>query len=127
MRAKKVEEAGVETLFKNPLHPYTLGLLASVPRLDRIESLNNGGERLVEIPGMVPSLHDMPVGCAFSPRCSFVKERCHVEAPPLEEATPGHWTACWERKKSDWGVGVTEKKLGGFAFRGAHRYWNWTG
>ena len=94
---KKVEEATVEELYRAPQHPYTVGLLASVPRLDRGEAQRNG--RLTEIPGMVPSLLDQPAGCSFAPRCPHAVERCTREVPPLEEKAPGHWAACWESDK----------------------------
>jgi peptide/nickel transport system ATP-binding protein len=90
---RKVEEASVEALFAAPLHPYTKGLLASIPRLDF-----SGGEpveRLVEIPGMVPSLLNLPKGCAFAPRCARADERCRATYPPYEEKRPDHWASCW--------------------------------
>ena len=91
---KKVEEAPVETLFEEPLHPYTVGLMGSVPRL----SLAGGGDtrpRLQEIPGSVPSLVDLPAGCTFAPRCAFADGRCREKYPPYEQKRPGHWAACW--------------------------------
>jgi peptide/nickel transport system ATP-binding protein len=91
---KKVEEAPAEALFEEPLHPYTLGLMGSVPRL----SLAGGAEtrpRLQEIPGSVPSLVDLPVGCTFAPRCAFATDICRAEFPPYEEKRPGHFAACW--------------------------------
>jgi len=90
-----VEESPVEMLFREPKHPYTLGLLASIPRL----AGRNGGarsRRLAEIPGMVPSLRERPQGCLFAPRCTYATDRCRMESPPLEEKAPGHWAACWE-------------------------------
>jgi len=93
---RKVEEAPVESLFRSPQHPYTLGLMASIPRL----APNGDGpakrQRLAEIPGMVPSLRDRPPGCLFAPRCGYATERCHRERPRLEEKAPRHWAACWE-------------------------------
>ena len=92
---KKVEEAPVDDLFATPRHPYTLGLLASIPRLDTaVGQLRD--VRLNEILGMVPSLWDLPAGCAFAPRCPFATDRCRQAYPPLEEKRPGHWAACWE-------------------------------
>jgi peptide/nickel transport system ATP-binding protein len=91
---KKVEEAAVEPLFEEPLHPYTLGLMGSVPRL----SLAGGSEtatRLQEIPGSVPSLIDLPIGCTFAPRCAFATDICCAQFPPYEEKRPGHFAACW--------------------------------
>jgi peptide/nickel transport system ATP-binding protein len=91
---RKIEEAEVEALFAEPQHPYTHGLLASIPRLALIAG-ETGGGRLREIPGMVPSLVDLPPGCAFAPRCAFADERCRREFPPYEQKRPGHWAACW--------------------------------
>jgi peptide/nickel transport system ATP-binding protein len=93
---RKVEEAGVGELFARPLHPYTHGLLASIPRLPlmRGDSAHADG-RLQEIPGMVPALSDLPPGCAFAPRCAFADERCRKAYPPYEEKRAGHWAACW--------------------------------
>jgi peptide/nickel transport system ATP-binding protein len=97
---KKVEEAEVEELFGGPLHPYTHGLMASIPQLAVI-----GGElpvangRLKEIPGMVPALTNLPPGCAFAPRCAFADDRCRAVAPDYEEKRPGHWAACWHSER----------------------------
>ena len=97
---KKVEEADVEDLFGEPLHPYTHGLLPSNPHLELI-----GGElpvangRLKEIPGMVPALTNLPPGCAFAPRCAFADDRCRAVAPDYEEKRPGHWAACWNSER----------------------------
>jgi peptide/nickel transport system ATP-binding protein len=90
---KKVEEADVETLFANPRHPYTRGLMASIPAVP--SSGANAEARLVEIPGMVPSLTRLPKGCAFAPRCSLAVARCHEEYPPLQDWGAGHLAACW--------------------------------
>ena len=93
---RKVEEAEVGELFARPLHPYTVGLLASIPRLDlmRGETVRNA-TRLQEIPGIVPPLFDLPTGCAFAPRCSKADDRCRLERPAYEEKRTGHWAACW--------------------------------
>jgi len=92
---RKVEEAAVRELFARPLHPYTHGLMGSVPRLN--EAAETGERhRLREIEGSVPSLNQLIIGCAFAPRCAFASDRCRVEAPALAEERPGHWTACWE-------------------------------
>ncbi|HEV2336761.1 MAG TPA: ABC transporter ATP-binding protein [Stellaceae bacterium] len=98
---KKVEEANVEELFEAPLHPYTHGLLASIPQLAVI-----GGEagvaangRLKEIPGLVPALTNLPPGCSFAPRCAFADERCRSLSPPYEQKRPGHWAACWHSER----------------------------
>jgi peptide/nickel transport system ATP-binding protein len=90
---RKVEEAPIEALFERPRHPYTRGLLGSMPHLG--DSVSETGKRLVEIPGMVPSLKDPPPGCLFAPRCPNAGERCTQEAPPLELQAAGHWAACW--------------------------------
>ncbi len=92
---RKVEEAGVRELFRRPRHPYTAGLLASVPRLGATLGRKEA-PRLAEIPGVVPSLREAIVGCAFAPRCGFATERCRREAPPLEPRAPGHLAACFE-------------------------------
>jgi peptide/nickel transport system ATP-binding protein len=93
---RKVEEADVDALFAAPLHPYTQGLLASIPRLALIAAGSEAPrERLREIPGMVPSLADLPPGCAFAPRCGFADEHCRKEYPPFQERRPGHWVSCW--------------------------------
>ena len=95
---RKVEEASVEVLFERPRHPYTLGLMKSVPRLDKA-AYDAKRRRLAEIPGMVPALKKIPAGCIFEPRCAFAAERCRRETPPLEEHAPGHWSACWEQAR----------------------------
>ncbi len=91
---RKVEEAPVEELFARPRHPYTRGLLGSMPHLgDSVRF--EGRKRLVEIPGMVPSLKEVRPGCLFAPRCPNVVARCSQEVPPLTAYGPGHWAACW--------------------------------
>jgi len=90
---RKVEEAPVGELFRRPLHPYTRGLLASVPRLGA--SLQGRG-RLREIPGQVPSLRHLPEGCPFVARCEFATARCREAMPPLETHAEVHHVACWE-------------------------------
>ena len=92
---RKVEEAPVAQLFAMPRHPYTRGLLDSMPKLG--ESLaGNGRKRLAEIPGMVPSLKAEIPGCPFAPRCAFAVERCRQQMPPLDDHGNGHFAACWE-------------------------------
>ena len=91
---RKVEEAQVGQLFAQPRHPYTQGLLNSIPKLE--EAGATARTRLEEIPGMVPSLKDEIVGCIFAPRCQHAVERCRREYPPLEQKAPGHFVACWE-------------------------------
>ncbi len=85
-----VESADVGDLFGDPLHPYTLGLLRSIPRLDAERK-----EKLTPIDGLPPDLIDQPDGCPFAPRCRFAIERCLAENPPLEGASRGHTVACW--------------------------------
>ncbi len=87
---KVVEKAPVHALFDDPQHPYTIGLLGSIPRLD-VER-----ERLATIEGTVPSPANQPVGCRFAPRCPFADVRCHAEAPPGREIAPAHLVACWK-------------------------------
>ena len=92
---RKVEEAPVEELFKRPLHPYTYGLMGSIPRLNRL-AVEAETPRLQEIPGTVPSLIQPIPGCAFAPRCDFAAERCRLDTPNLEQKRPDHRAACWE-------------------------------
>jgi peptide/nickel transport system ATP-binding protein len=95
---RKVEEADVETLFANPRHPYTRGLMASIPA---VPSLGNKPDaRLVEIPGMVPSLTRLPKGCAFAPRCQLAIARCREEYPPLLAQGTNHLAACWRASEA---------------------------
>ena len=93
---RKVEEAPVEALFGRPRHPYTRGLLGSVPRLEDAVEEESSRKRLAEIPGVVPSLREEMHGCTFAPRCPHAQARCREAYPPLEEKAPGHWVACWE-------------------------------
>jgi oligopeptide transport system ATP-binding protein len=85
-----VESGRSEELFANPRHPYTLGLLRSVPRIDQPRK-----ERLIPIEGLPPDLIDAPPGCPFAPRCAFALERCLEENPELETVGPAHVAACW--------------------------------
>jgi peptide/nickel transport system ATP-binding protein len=97
---KKVEEAPVEELFARPQHPYTHGLMASIPRLPLMRGATEvEGERLQEIPGTVPALTNLPPGCVFAPRCAHAIDRCRAEYPPYEEKRPGHWAACWRSRE----------------------------
>ena len=82
-----VEKASVKELFENPLHPYTQGLMRSVP--------GRGAKRLEAIPGVVPSLFALPSGCKFNTRCPFVFDRCLVEEPGLGAPAGGHPVRCW--------------------------------
>ncbi|MGE0424136.1 MAG: ABC transporter ATP-binding protein [Reyranellaceae bacterium] len=93
---RKVEEAEVDALFKQPLHPYTRGLMGSIPRLGLMRGEETiTGERLQEIVGTVPPLNDLPPGCHFAPRCALADDRCRAEYPSYTEHLPGHWAACW--------------------------------
>ena len=84
-----VEEAPVRDLYATPLHPYTQGLLASLPRLDQ------KGQELVSIPGQPPSMYAEPSACSFAPRCPHAFDRCFSEVPDLVEVRPGHRSACF--------------------------------
>jgi peptide/nickel transport system ATP-binding protein len=86
-----VEEASVGELFEAPRHPYTQGLIGSIPRIDRAAGRK---ARLDAIPGVVPSLLRPPPGCRFAPRCRFAKTACREAVPPLREIAPGHKVAC---------------------------------
>ena len=90
---KIVEEAKTKTLFENPQHPYTGGLLKSIPRLG--DKVRHGKVRLSEIPGVVPSLYEIPSGCKFSTRCPSVMDICEEKEPELKEIEKGHFSACW--------------------------------
>ena len=90
MYAGKVVESGkVEEIFDRPSHPYTECLMASIPSVS-----GNGKEKVQEIPGIVPPLHDRPSGCAFHPSCPKVMDQC-LKEPPMIEATHGHNVRCW--------------------------------
>jgi oligopeptide transport system ATP-binding protein len=86
-----IEEAPVKELFANPQHPYTLGLLGSLPRVDE-----RGHQRLISIDGLPPVLYEKPTYCPFAPRCRYAVERCWKENPPLVEVSPEHKVACFE-------------------------------
>jgi len=90
--AKVAEEAPVKDLFKEPLHPYTQGLLRSIPRIDLAATKK---QRLEAIPGVVPSLIELPPGCRFAARCQHVKAVCIEKEPVLREIKPGHKVSCW--------------------------------
>jgi oligopeptide transport system ATP-binding protein len=85
-----IEEAPVKELYANPIHPYTIGLLGSLPRMDRDER-----RRLAAIRGLPPLLYHQPVGCPFAPRCAHVFDRCRQENPPLVDINAEHKAACW--------------------------------
>jgi len=90
---KVVEEASVQEIFEHPQHPYTQGLLKSIPRIDH--HLGSRRERLREIPGTVPNLLRLPGGCPFHPRCAVAIERCSREEPALEPKGEDHRASCW--------------------------------
>jgi oligopeptide/dipeptide ABC transporter ATP-binding protein len=92
---RKVEEASADDLFERPGHPYTRGLLGSLPNLEVVARTDARRARLNEIKGMVPSLANLPAGCSFAPRCAFATDQCRAAYPPLEQHRPGHWVACW--------------------------------
>ncbi|HXG62103.1 MAG TPA: ABC transporter ATP-binding protein [Planctomycetota bacterium] len=87
--SKIVEYAPARELFREPLHPYTAGLLRSIPRLDTPKA-----GKLAVIPGTVPNPLRFPPGCAFHPRCPLAVDRCRAVEPRLRELRPGHWVAC---------------------------------
>jgi oligopeptide transport system ATP-binding protein len=92
-----VEQAPVEEVYANPRHPYALGLLGSIPRLDAVRK-----SKLTPIEGLPPDLIDMPDMCPFSPRCQYVQDVCRQKRPQLRTVAPNHQIACWldvERKK----------------------------
>jgi peptide/nickel transport system ATP-binding protein len=84
-----VEQAPVAALFELPQHPYTVGLLGAIPRLDQ------RAERLATIEGMVPNMATLPTGCRFAPRCPFADDRCRSERPPVVQLAGGRWSRCF--------------------------------
>jgi peptide/nickel transport system ATP-binding protein len=88
---KVVEEASVGELFAHPRHPYTQGLIRSIPRIDTAAVQK---VRLESIPGTVPKLIEPPEGCRFAPRCRYARADCITATPPLREVAPGHKVAC---------------------------------
>jgi len=91
-----VEDALVDDLYATPRHPYTLGLLGSLPRLNQAS-----GAKLFSIPGQPPSLVALPPGCPFAPRCSYATERCRQENPTLEVVDLKHKVACWQQDQTE--------------------------
>lgn len=89
-----VEEADVETLFAQPRHPYTKGLMKSIPQMDSDRS-----QKLHVIEGMVPTLDNIPTGCRFAPRCPYADYVCHERPPAYEEHAAGHKVRCWHAEK----------------------------
>jgi peptide/nickel transport system ATP-binding protein len=88
-----VEEGSVNDIFYRPLHPYTLGLIRSVPKLDHQQ------DELISIPGEPPNLITPPSGCKFHPRCQFASDKCRVDLPVLVEYETGHRAACWHTEQ----------------------------
>jgi oligopeptide transport system ATP-binding protein len=91
-----IEEASVKDVYGRPRHPYTIGLLGSLPRLDEAP-----GTQLLSIPGQPPDLVALPEGCPFAPRCNYVTERCQQENPSLETVGLNHQVACWESDQTE--------------------------
>ncbi len=85
-----VERAPVAAIFDDPQHPYTIGLMGSMPRME------DERDRLVVIGGTVPPPFALPAGCRFNPRCPFAEEECRSGYPPLADLAPGHAVACWK-------------------------------
>ena len=97
MYAGKIVESGTAIdIFKNPRHPYTVGLMASVPRLDETEHV-----RLATIEGQPPLLIEPIPGCSFEPRCDWAIDKCQTDPPLLEDKEPGHQAACWRNPQTD--------------------------
>lgn len=86
-----VEYSNIKEIYKNPVHPYTWGLLNSIPRVDKPKT----SEALPAIPGVVPNPYKPPQGCKFNPRCKYVQPKCRQEEPTLEENSAGHFVRCW--------------------------------
>jgi oligopeptide transport system ATP-binding protein len=95
---KIVEQASVSELYHNPHHPYTIGLLGSLPRLDEKTAI-----KLVSIPGQPPDMLRMSPGCAFASRCTFKIQRCLTETPQLEDISGDHLVSCWEQERTTGG------------------------
>ncbi|WP_428983314.1 oligopeptide/dipeptide ABC transporter ATP-binding protein [Paraburkholderia diazotrophica] len=92
-----VEQAPVRSLFDRPNHPYTLGLLASIPEVNRERDEQGRRRRLTAIPGSVPSLYNLSPGCPFETRCSFAEAKCR-EPVTLGSCGPGHLSRCWKMR-----------------------------
>ena len=88
---KIIERGSAREIYSNPRHPYTVGLLKSVPRLDQPRRA-----KLEPIEGQPPDLVNLPEGCAFRARCRWSVDRCATDFPPPMQAGPGHWSACWQ-------------------------------
>jgi oligopeptide/dipeptide ABC transporter ATP-binding protein len=91
---KIIERGSAAEIYANPRHPYTIGLLHSVPRLDQPRR-----EKLDPIEGQPPDLINVPEGCSFRARCRWAIDKCAIEAPPLMPTSDGHWSACWRSEE----------------------------
>ncbi len=100
---KIIEQGTAEDIYHNPKHPYTVGLLNSVPRMDRVR-----GTRLQTIEGQPPDLLAVPDGCSFNPRCRWVTQRCYSDEPVLMPVAEGHTSACWEWNRVEINQAVEE-------------------
>ncbi|MBB5224484.1 peptide/nickel transport system ATP-binding protein [Amaricoccus macauensis] len=89
-----IEDGPVREVFRNPRHPYTVGLLKSMPKLGDATRMKKAGETLNAIPGMVPSLRNLPSGCSFAPRCSYAIDACRAAVPPLAAVSENHHSRC---------------------------------
>jgi peptide/nickel transport system ATP-binding protein len=109
MYAGELMEIGTtRELFKKPLHPYTLSLLGCIPHF----KTKRQKSALISIPGLIPRLDDLPPGCIFAPRCSYVQDKCRQARPPLMEVQTGHWSAClrWQVLPDTLDPGAAERK-----------------
>jgi oligopeptide/dipeptide ABC transporter ATP-binding protein len=96
---RKVEEADADAIFEAPAHPYTVGLLGSIPHIDEAVEAGGARRRLTEIKGLVPSLARLPQGCSFAPRCGYASDQCRAAVPDLIEVRSRHRVACWHAEK----------------------------
>lgn len=114
---QEVERADVRSIFRNPLHPYTRGLLESIPKLTSARD-----EPLKTIEGTVPGMYDMPKGCHFAPRCAFCTERCKNEVPDFVDMGDGHMVRCFnvEAVQAKLGAGVTAPAKANETMGGQH-------
>jgi len=106
---KLVEKGKINELIQNPLHPYTQGLLESVPA--RCLKYLERGEYLKTIPGSVPGLYDFVQGCRFHDRCSYAMEDCARREPKLSEIEPGHFVSCWKTESGAFGKRALRAEL----------------